>query len=353
LGAVGQTQASSPLEPAADPTTSLGPSRGTWSTAVRRLRRDRAALAALIVFAVIVVATLLAPVYASRIAQTDPFRSNLAGTVVIDGTEVPVIQPNPSGLGSTPIGPTFRRHFFLGADSQGRDVAARILYGGRASLVVGVAAALLTCLIATLVGLVAGFTGGATDAVISRTLDIVWAFPVYLLAIALSTSLLVSGLKIGPVAVDPSSLLLPILIIALVFVPYVARPVRGESLSVRQREYVEAAIAQGAPRRRLLFKEVLPNVLPSVIVIFPLMIATCILTESALSFLSIGVQPPQASWGTIVNEGQTQLYTRPLVSIAPGLLIAITILVLNVFGDGVRDAFDPRAKIRQRKRRVR
>ncbi|MSO96055.1 MAG: ABC transporter permease [Thermoleophilia bacterium] len=342
-----------PTEPAIDLPLSPGPSRGTWATAVRRLRRDRAAMATLVVLVVIVTSTLLAPVYASRVAQTDPFRSNLSGTVEIDGSRVPVIRPNPSGLGSTPIGPTFGRHFFLGADTQGRDVAARILYGGRASLIVGVAAALLTCLIATGIGLLAGFTGGTTDAVIFRALDIVWAFPIYLLAIALSTSLLVQGLKIGPVAVDPNSLLLPILIIAVVFVPYVARPVRGEVLAVRQREYVEAAIAQGARRRRLLFKEVLPNVLPSVIVIFPLIIATCILTESALSFLSIGVQPPQASWGTIVNDGQNQLYTRPLVSIAPGLLIAVTILALNVLGDGVRDALDPRAKIRRRKRRAR
>ena len=230
-------------------------------------------------------------------------------------------------------------------------MAARLLYGGRASLLVGVGAALLACLVATLVGLFAGFIGGATDAVVSRTLDVIWAFPIYLLAIALSTVLLTQGISLGPITVDPQSLWLPILIIGVIYVPYVARPVRGEVIAVRRRDYIEASIAQGARRRRLLFREVLPNVIPSVIVIFPLMVATCILTESALSFLSIGVQPPQASWGSLVNDGQTQLYTRPWVSIAPGILITVTILALNVLGDGVREAVDPRAKVRTRRLR--
>ena len=304
----------------------------------------------LAILTLIILATLLAPVYASRIARTDPFASNLSGTIVLDGQTVPVIQPNASGLGSTPIGPTWQAQYLLGADTQGRDVAARLLYGGRASLIVGIGAALGACLLATIIGLIAGTSGVLVDGTISRLLDIVWAFPIYLLAIALSTVLLIQGLSIGPVAIDPGSLWLPIIIIGFVFIPYVARPVRGEVLSVRRRDYIEAAVAQGARHRRVLFKEILPNVLPSVIVIFPLIIAACILTESALSFLSIGVQPPEASWGTIINGGQAQLYTRPLVSIAPGVMIALTILVLNILGDGIRDALDPRAKIRRRRR---
>jgi len=306
---------------------------------------------AAVALVLIALGTLLAPVYADHVAHTDPFSSNLSGTIVVDGKQVAVIQPNDSGLGSIPIGPTLRSQYFLGADTQGRDVAARLLYGGRASLLVGIGSALIACFIATLVGLFAGFLGGATDAVVSRTLDIIWAFPIYLLAIALSTVLLTQGISLGPITVDPQSLWLPILIIGVIYVPYVARPVRGEVIAVRRRDYVEASIAQGARRRRLLFREVLPNVIPSVIVIFPLMVATCILTESALSFLSIGVQPPQASWGSLINDGQTQLYTRPWVSIAPGILITITILALNVLGDGVREAVDPRAKVRTRRLR--
>jgi len=154
------------------------------------------------------------------------------------------------------------------------------------------------------------------------------------------------GLQWGPVHVDPSSLWIPTLIIALVYVPYVYRPVRGQVLSVREKEYVEAAVAQGASSLRLMFSEILPNVLTTVIVMLPLMIATTILTEAALSFLSIGVQPPQASWGTIIDDGQDLLYSRPWVAIAPGIMIVLTVLSLNVFGDGVRDALDPRAKLR-------
>lgn len=213
-----------------------------------------------------------------------------------------------------------------------------------------VAAAVMTALIATVVGLVAGFFGGWLDGLISRLLDIVWAFPVYLLAIALSTVLLLQGISIGPISVDPASLWLPIIIIGLVYVPYVARPVRGEALSIRRREYMEAAIAQGANDRQLIFGEMLPNVLPVVLVFMPLMIATNIVTEASLSYLSIGVQAPNASWGTIVEDGQNQLYTRPWVSIAPGLLIALTVLALNVLGDGVRDALDPRGSLRIRRR---
>ncbi len=121
---------------------------------------------------------------------------------------------------------------------------------------------------------------------------------------------------------------------------------RGHVLSVSEKEYVEAAVAQGASGTRLIFSEVLPNVMTVVIVLLPLMIATTILTEATLSFLSIGVQPPNASWGTVISDGQQLLYTRPWVAIAPGIMIVFTVLALNVFGDGVRDALDPRAKLR-------
>ncbi|MGH9019931.1 MAG: ABC transporter permease, partial [Acidimicrobiales bacterium] len=169
---------------------------------------------------------------------------------------------------------------------------------------------------------------------------------VYLLAISLSVILLTSGLQLGPIHIGAGSLLLPILIIAGVFVPYVARPIRGIVLSLREREFIQAAIGSGASDARILIKEILPNVAPSIIVFFPLMVAFDLLTESALSFLSIGVQPPNASWGTIINDGLGLLYTRPAVAIAPGIMIAITAVALNVLGDGARDAFDPKAKLR-------
>lgn len=322
---------------------------GPWQVARRRLLRNRVAMTMAVVLALIVALCLCAPIYAHHIARTDPFSSNLDGTTIVNGKRVPVMQESTSGLGLgvTPIGPTWDiRHYFLGADEQGRDVAARVLYGGRNSLLIGTAAALITCLLATLIGVVAGFFGGLVDGVLSRFLDIVWAFPVYLLAISLSTVLIARGISWGPFHLTSSSLLLPITIIGLVYIPYVARPIRGEVLSIRRREFVEAAIGLGASNWRLLWSDVLPNVITTVIVLFPLMLAIDMLTEAALSFLSIGVQEPNASWGTIILDGQDVLYTRPAVALAPGIAIAVTVLALNVLGDGIRDALDPRAKLR-------
>jgi peptide/nickel transport system permease protein len=148
------------------------------------------------------------------------------------------------------------------------------------------------------------------------------------------------------VTLDPASLWVPTLIIAVIYVPYVFRPIRGQVLSIREKEYVEASIAQGASSLRVMFGEILPNVMSTVVVMLPLMIATTILTESALSFLGIGVQAPKASWGTIVDDGQDLLYTRPLVAIAPGVMIVLTVLALNLLGDGIRDALDPRERVK-------
>jgi peptide/nickel transport system permease protein len=324
-------------------------SASPWTLARRRLRRNRVAMAMLGLLLAIVLLSLAAPLYAQHIAHTDPFRSNLDGTTVVDGKSVPVMQEQSEGLGLgvTPIGPTWDpEHYFLGADNQGRDVAARLLYGGRNSLFIGVSAALLTCLFGTAIGLTAGFFGGRVDGVLSRLLDVVWAFPVYLFAICLSTILITQDFVFGPVRIGSGSLVLPIAIIGIVYIPYVARPIRGEVLSLRQREFVEAAIGLGASRTRLLRKDILPNVVTTVIVFFPLVMALAMLTEAALSFLSIGVQAPDASWGTIIQDGDGLIRTRPTVALAPGLAIALTVLALNVLGDGIRDALDPRAKLR-------
>jgi peptide/nickel transport system permease protein len=326
--------------------------RSPWRLAARRLARNNLAMASLGLFILIVVVSLLAPFYANHIAKTDPFSSNLTGTTNVNGKEVEVVQETQSGLGLgvIPIGPTWQSNYFIGADNQGRDVMARVLYGGRSSLQIGVASAVICTLLALALALLAGFFRGWTDSVVSRVMDLIWAFPVYLLAISLATVLLTKagGLKWGPVTIDPSSLWVPTWIIAIVYIPYVYRPLRGQVLSVREKEYVEASISQGASNTRLMFAEILPNVVSTAIVLLPLMIATTILTEAALSFLGIGVQAPQASWGTIIDDGQNLLYTRPLVAIVPGIFIVLTVLALNVLGDGVRDALDPRAKVRVR-----
>jgi len=325
--------------------------RNPWALAARRLWRNRIAMASLLLFLVIVVMCLAAPLYAHSVAHVNPFVPNLNGHTVVNGKVIPVMQQGGGTLklGETPIGPTWDlNHYFLGADSVGRDVAALLLYGGRSSLLVGIGSAVLCSLAATVLALIAGFFGGVTDSLLSRLMDVIWAFPVFLLAICIGTELLThsNGFQFGPVHVEASSLWLPTIIIAFIYVPYVYRPMRGQVLSVVKKEFVEASTAQGAGNSRLLFLEILPNVVSTVIVLLPLMIATTILTEAALSFLSVGVQPPNVSWGTIIQDGTDLVYTRPWVTIAPGLMILLTVLSLNVLGDGVRDALDPRAKLR-------
>ncbi|MGR6466433.1 ABC transporter permease [Rhizobium sp. PAMB 3182] len=318
-----------------------------WQRAWRILKSDRSAIAAALILLVIILSSLAAPLYASHVSGTDPFRSNLSGKIMIDGKRTKIMQASTEGLGLgvTPIGPTWRAQYLLGADAQGRDVAARLLYGGRNSLLIAGSATAICLVLAALVGISAGFFGGVTDMVLSRILDILWAFPVYLLAISLSIVLISQGISIGPIEITSGSLLLPIGIIGIIYVPYIARPIRGRVLTLKGSEFVLAARGLGIPRWRILFKDILPNVTTTLIVYIPLMMALNIVTESALSFLSIGVQAPDASWGTIIQDGQTLLYSRPVVALAPGLAIVLTVLALNVLGDSVRDALDPKTKI--------
>lgn len=331
--------------PAEAPKPTAGSS--PWQRAWRILRRDRSAIAAVATLLLIICSSLAAPLYANYVAETDPFRSNLSGKIMVDGKRIKVMQPSTEGLGLgvTPIGPTWERHYVLGADTQGRDVAARLLYGGRNSLVIAASATVICLALAALIGVCAGFFGGTTDMILSRILDILWAFPVYLLAISLSIVLISQGITIGPVEINSNSLLLPIGIIGIIYVPYVARPVRGRVLALKSSEFVLAAIGLGIPRWRILLNDILPNISTLLIVFVPLMMALNIITESSLSFLSIGVQAPDASWGTIIQDGQGLLYTRPIVALAPGIAIVLTVLALNVLGDSVRDALDPRTKV--------
>ena len=327
------------------------PALGPWARALRKLVANRAAMGAFALFLLIVLLCLAAPLYANYVAHTDPFTSNIDGTTTVNGEEVALIQPSTEGLGlgSVPLGPTWDIHnYFLGADGQGRDIAARLLYGGRNSLLIAGSSTLLCLVLAALTGLIAGFFGGMVDIVISRLLDVLWAFPIYLLAISLSIVLITKGFDIGPISITSGSLELPIFIIGIVYVPYIARPIRGQVLALKESEFVLAAIGLGVPSYRILFRDILPNVLTTLIVFVPLMVAINMLTESALSFLSIGVQPPDASWGTIIQDGQDLIYTRPWVAIAPGICIVLSVLALNILGDGVRDALDPRAKLRFR-----
>ena len=313
-----------------------------WQLAGRRLRRNKTALAFGALFLVLVAICLAAPLYAEHVAGRDAFDQPASDeTVTKGGEEVLVV-----GLDGIPIGPTYGKEFFLGADSSGRDVAVRLLYGGRNSLLIGVAAALGTILAGVILGLLAGYFRGWADGVISRILDVIWSFPVILLGIALGTALALGGLKLGPLTISGDSLAIPILVIALVYVPYLARPIRGQVLSLREKEFVEAARAQGMGPFRIMFSEILPNVVTTLIVFFPLLIANAILLEAALSFLGAGVRPPEPSWGTMIQDGVDRIVTAPMLAVVPGAMLVLTVLSLNVFGDGVRDALDPRAKVR-------
>ena len=177
-------------------------------------------------------------------------------------------------------------------------------------------------------------------------LDVIWAFPVILLGVALGVALALGGLKIGPIKIAGDSLVDPDPDHRVVYIPYMARPVRGQVLSLREKEFVEAARAQGAGPIRIMFTEILPNLSSTIVVFFTLLIANAILLEAALSFLGAGVQAPNPSWGTMIDEGVDRIATAPHLTIVPGLMLVLTVLSLNVFGDGVRDALDPRAKVR-------
>jgi peptide/nickel transport system permease protein len=314
---------------------------GPWRLGFRRLRRNKVAVFFGFVFVLLVVACLAAPLWAEHVAHTGPDENHLTDTVVVDGEERNVVS-----LDGIPIGPTWQGEFFLGADKNGRDVMVRLLYGGRNSLVIGITAALITTLLSILLGLLAGYVGGKTDSVIRGLLDVIWSFPVLLLGVALGVALALGGLQLGPITISGDSLLIPIFVIGLVYIPYMARPVRGQVLALREKEFVEAARAQGAGPLRIMFGEVLPNLASTILVFFTLLIANAILLEAALSFLGAGVRPPNPSWGTMIDEGVERIATAPHLTIVPGLMLVLTVLSLNVLGDGVRDALDPRAKVR-------
>jgi peptide/nickel transport system permease protein len=320
--------------------------RSPWYLAYRRLRRNRVALGFLALFGLIVVFVLAAPLWANDVAHTGPNATHTLEKITVDGQVRDVVAPD-----GTPIGPVWfgaGGRFFLGADGHlGRDEMVRLMYGGQTSLFIGVMAALITTLLAVVLGLIAGYYKGWPDSVISRSMDVVWAFPVVLLGIALGTALAVGGLQIGPISLSGSSIWITILIIGFVYTPYMARPIRGEVMALREKEFVEAAIAQGAGPLRVMFTELLPNLWSTIIVFFTLNIANNMLLEAALSFLGAGVRPPNSSWGTMISDAFTNtLYSAPLLTFLPGVMILLTVLSLNVFGDGLRDALDPRSKVR-------
>jgi peptide/nickel transport system permease protein len=330
-------RAGAPVASGADAPVGLSPNR----LALRRLRRNRAALAFGALFLLIVALCLCAPLYADHVAHTSPNANHVTDTVTVGGAQKDVVSPT-----GQPIGPTWQGRFLLGADQNGRDIAVRLLYGGRNSLEVGFLATLLTMVLATLVGIVAGYFRGFVDSVLARVLDLIWAYPVVLLGIALGTSLALGGISIGPLHLSGNSLYVPAFIIGFVYIPYVAKPIRGQVLRLREQEFVDAARVQGAGPLRIMWSEILPNVSSTIVVFIPLMVANAILLEAALSYLGAGVQPPNPSWGTMISDGIRLIPSAMHLTFVPGAMLVLAVLGINVFGDGVRDALDPRAKVR-------
>jgi peptide/nickel transport system permease protein len=314
---------------------------------MRAVLRNRVALAFGALFVAIVVLCMLAPVYARDVAHTDPNANHITDTVNVGGKQVDVVSPT-----GVPIGPTWKARFLLGADSNGRDVAVRLLYGGRNSLEVAGIASTITMVLAIVLGTLAGYMRGLTDGVLSRFFDLVWAYPAVLLGVALGVALAVGGLDLGLFTLRSGSLLLPAFVIGVVVFPYVAKPLRAQALSLREREFVDAARMMGYPPPlgsvRIMVGEILPNLASTIVVFMPLIVANAILLEAALSYLGAGVQAPNPSWGTMISDGIRLIPGAIHLVLVPGLMLVLTVLSVNVFADGVRDALDPKAIVRGR-----
>jgi peptide/nickel transport system permease protein len=300
--------------------------RSLGRIAWERLKRDKLALAGGVVVLVLIVIALLAPVITHLTGQDpDNYHENL-------------IDP----LFSTPkgsFGGISGEHLFGVEPVSGRDIFARTVYGARVSLLVGFLSALVAIVLGSVLGVLAGYFGGWLDSVISRIMDMLLSFPQLLFIIALVSVMPDSMLGLSGSGVR---IFVMILVIGFFGWPYVGRVVRGQTLSLREREYVDAARSLGAGRFYILFKELLPNLIAPIIVYATMMIPTNILTEAALSFLGVGVKPPTASWGQMLSSALSYYESDPMYMIIPGLAIFITVLAFNLFGDGVRDALDPK-----------
>ncbi|WP_353510914.1 ABC transporter permease [Intrasporangium sp.] len=285
--------------------------RSPWYLAWRRLRSDRVAMISLVVIVLVILMAIFAPVTTALTGHgvNDQYRD---------------IGLTPDGL---PVPPS--RIFWFGTDDLGRDIFVRIAYGARISLLVGVVATAMTVFIGVVVGLAAGYLGGVVDTILARLIDVILSVPFLLVAIALVSI-------VGP------SLLVTVLVIGFFSWASVARIVRGQVLSLREREFIEAARSLGASDRRIMFVDVMPNVLAPVIVYASLLVPVVIVVEATLSFLGLGLPPPTADWGGMISSAQNYYTTAWWFVIFPGAALLITTLAFNLFGDGVRDAFNPR-----------
>lgn len=276
------------------------------NTLLRKLLKNKLATIGLFIVAIMTIVAILAPFIATH-------------------------PPNEMNIGKSFLPANTDGHL-LGTDNYGRDLFSRLVYGARISMLVGVAAVLFGAVFGTLFGLVAGYFGGRIDSIIMRTMDGLFAFPFILLAITLMTVL-------------SQGLVNVIVAIGIANIPGFARLVRGQVLSVKEEEFIEVTHSLGATHSRIIFRHILPNCLAPLIVYGTMSTAGAIISEAALSFLGLGVQPPTASWGSILKDGKDFLVLNPQMATLSGICILLTVLGINLLGDGLRDALDPKMKV--------
>ncbi|WP_375491827.1 ABC transporter permease [uncultured Jatrophihabitans sp.] len=289
--------------------------RSPLALAFARLRRDRGAMISLGVIVLIIIVAIAAPLFSA---------------ITGHGPNDQYYGPDARSDVGLPAGPN--SNFWLGADQAGRDVLVRIAFGARTALVIGIGATLMSVIVGVVLGLLAGYLGGIVDSIISRIIDTVLAIPYLLFGIALVS-------VVGSIGV-----FLIMVVIAVFGWASVARIIRGQVISIRERDFVEAARSLGAGDMRIMFVDVLPNVIAPAIVFSTLLIPVSVVTEAALSFLGVGIQPPTSDWGEMISDASdNQLYLQAWWFLFfPGMALLITTLAFNILGDGVRDAFDPR-----------
>jgi ABC-type dipeptide/oligopeptide/nickel transport system permease subunit len=296
--------------------------RSPWQLFWRRFRSDRVALVSLAFIVLLILVAFLAPVIVNLIGVTGPN------------------QPNQNALNvfGQPTGPSAAHPF--GVDELGRDILARVIYGAQVSLEVAFISTGIAVFIGVTIGTIAGYFRGWIDSLLARLMDIVLAFPILLLAIGLASACSLGKGCLGGL-ITPGRVTL-IVVIALSSWPYIGRIIRGQTLSLREKEFVEAARSLGAPNSRIMRREILPNLVAPIIVYSSLILPTNILYEAALSFLGVGVQPPTASWGQMIAAASPNFNTEWWYMVFPGVALVLTVLAFNLVGDGLQDALNPK-----------
>ena len=321
--------------PSPDATSSDIAGRSLWAIAWRRLRRDKVALAG----GVVIVLFILLAVFADPIATVYAQITHRAGETYADAHNTPPNQAT-DPLTGLPVGDFSGANgkFWLGITPlSGQDILTNLLYGARTSLVIAGLATLLSLVLGVIAGVVSGFYRGWIDTVLSRLMDVLLSFPTLLFSLALvSVSSIISGAAVVRYTVI-------IFVLGFFAFPYIGRIVRGQVLSLREKEFVEAARSLGAGNVRIMFREIAPNLVGPILVYTTLAIPNNILGEAGLSFLGVGVIPPTPSWGQMLSDAGGYIQVDPFYIFLPGLAIFITVLAFNLFGDGLRDALDPKA----------